>query len=150
MGLSSNTLSPVSTYQKRLLNTNRGLQSCPSHLQKSFVTSPRCMGRFQVVLQVFIMEVYLGTMGAFLVPYQTVIIWPLLAGLLMGGQILFCIEDLRTVLAFDLILLAVGFLVCIQPSKGRKLLTAPLLITGKLVGIIMGLHVRFKMLIVPK
>ena len=112
MGLSPNMISPVSAYQKHLLNTNRHLQRCPSHLRKSFATSPRCMGRFQVVLQVFIVEVCLGTMGAFFVPYQTVIIWPLLAGLLMGGQIHFCIEDLRTVLAFDL-LLAVGLLVCI-------------------------------------
>ena len=52
------------------------------------------MGRFQMVLQVFVMEVCLGTMRAFLVPYKIVIIWPLFEGLLMGAQILFALKTL--------------------------------------------------------
>ena len=73
-------------------------------------------------------------MRAYFVPHQTVIIWPLLAGLLMGGQILFCIEDLGTVLALDLLLLAVGLLVSIEPSQAGNFLLHPSSSQANLLG----------------
>ena len=81
-----------------------------------FLPSSGTVDRLQVILQIFIMEISFGTVGAFLIPHQVIIIRPLFAGLLMGAQIFLGIEGFGAVFAFNLFLFPVGFLMGIQPA----------------------------------
>ena len=90
-----------------------------------FLPFSRTVSRLQVILQILIVEVCLGTTRAFLVPYKSVIIWPLFTGLLMGAQILFCIEDLGAVFAFDRSFLSWVFLCAFNLPRAGNFLLQP-------------------------